>query len=296
MRKRYLKDEYGSDSCFWEANWDRDWEAKYKKPPSYPQIRPKLVERMERYLDRNMLILEGGCGDCHYVRYFSIKGYNIIGVDYAEKTIQKVKQALPELDIRYGDITHLDFPDGYFDAYYSGGVIEHFEKGPWQGIAEAHRVLKTGGYLFMSVPFMNVSRQFSTLLRKAYYKVDLDGRDTFIEEHVNDFCVRPPPDGYHFFEYVFELFEIRQHLTDHGFSIIEEMPYSSECGLIDLEGYRKLVRPAHKHRNYLNKLFAIPLLFISLIERSRYSLTNIPSGILGEFLGNMRLLVCRAVK
>ena len=46
----------------------------------------------------------------------------------------------------------MSFPDNHFDAYLSLGVIEHWEEGPQQAIDEAYRVIKPGGYFFVSTP------------------------------------------------------------------------------------------------------------------------------------------------
>jgi SAM-dependent methyltransferase len=49
----------------------------------------------------------------------------------------------------------LDYPNDYFDAYFSWGVFEHFEQGLVGPITEAWRMLKPGGFLFVSVPYQN---------------------------------------------------------------------------------------------------------------------------------------------
>ena len=63
------------------------------------------------------------------------------------------------LRIEFGDILDIPYPDGYFDAYISMGVVEHFEGGPLPPLKEAHRVLKPGGLIFVSTPTVNVLRR-----------------------------------------------------------------------------------------------------------------------------------------
>lgn len=46
-----------------------------------------------------------------------------------------------------GDIRHSRFPDGYFDLILSSSAFEHIS-GMETAIAEMHRILKSGGYLF----------------------------------------------------------------------------------------------------------------------------------------------------
>jgi SAM-dependent methyltransferase len=79
--------------------------------------------------DEKGLILEGGCGIGQMVHAFKWQGYNAVGIDFARRTIKRVKVAVPELDIRFGDVRNLPFRDGEIAGYWSFGVIEHF----WEG-------------------------------------------------------------------------------------------------------------------------------------------------------------------
>ena len=79
-------------------------------------------------------------------------GYQAIGVDFAPETIAKIKEVMPNLDVRFGDVRALDFEDDYFDGYWSLGVIEHFWDGYDDILREMRRLLKPGGYAFVSFP------------------------------------------------------------------------------------------------------------------------------------------------
>jgi 2-polyprenyl-3-methyl-5-hydroxy-6-metoxy-1,4-benzoquinol methylase len=82
---------------------------------------------LKKYLPyKNNRILEGGCGDGHLVDAMNYWGYKVVGVDFAPKTVAKIKEVMPGLDVRLGDVQALDFEDEYFDGYWSMGVIEHF--------------------------------------------------------------------------------------------------------------------------------------------------------------------------
>lgn len=293
MRKRYLHNTYGENDAFWDRTWDGDWKQKFLMPP--PVIYP-LVSSMSKYLKPSMLLLEGGCGDGRYVRYFSDLGVKTVGVDFARTTVQKINELLPNLDVKVGDIRNLDFPDGYFDAYYSGGVIEHFEDGIAPQLAEAHRVLKDGGYFFVTVPHMNFSRVVAGALFRTRKKLDLDGRNSYHKDRVSEFIVEQPPDGFHFHEYVLTSHEMRGFLVSHGFSIVEEMCFSSPFGLCDIEQYRRLIGADRARRTIINKFFAIPLKCARSIEENKTFWVQVLRGMLGIVFGNLKLYVCRTDK
>jgi SAM-dependent methyltransferase len=108
---------------------------------------------LSKYLpNKTSIILEGGCGDGHLVDAMNHWGYRAIGVDFAAKTISEIKKVAPNLDVRCGDVRSLEFEDGYFDGYFSLGVIEHFWDGYAAILSEMKRVLKVGGYAFVAVP------------------------------------------------------------------------------------------------------------------------------------------------
>jgi len=118
-------------------------------------------------------ILEGGCGAGKYVIAYRKLGYDIIGVDFSGDTIKRIMQEMGENFPAYeANLLSLPFADGYFDCYFSGGVIEHFEEGPGDVLREARRVLKKGGVLLATVPYINLLRRLSFTLCQKKAKQD----------------------------------------------------------------------------------------------------------------------------
>jgi ubiquinone/menaquinone biosynthesis C-methylase UbiE len=146
--------------------WDEHWE-KYDIKNLYPRrihSYDPIVRYTKKFLPVNGRILEGGCGLGQNVYKLHKIGYDTIGVDYAEKTVDFVKSKFPELNIIKGDVGDLPFPDDYFDGYWSIGVIEHFYEGYDGIIKEMHRVVKKGGYVFVTFPHMSVLRRIKSKL------------------------------------------------------------------------------------------------------------------------------------
>ena len=293
MRKIFLHDTYGENELFWNRIWDNDWERKCTSPP---QVMPALVARIGKYLKPDMLLLEGGCGDARYVRYFEELGVRTIGIDYARSTVIRINDLFPDLDVREGDIRNLEFPDNSFDAYYSGGVIEHFEDGIGPQLAEAHRVVKNGGYFFVTVPHMNLSRRCEAMVFSVREKTGLNGWRSFHREGLQHFITDSPPKDFHFHEYFFSSCEMRTFLSAYGFRIVDEMPFSSTHGLCDIALYRKLIGADRPNRTMVNKLFAAPLRSIRNMEDSQALSDSFLGSMFGWVFGNLKLYVCLVEK
>jgi len=146
--------------------WDSQWQADSSIRKDVIGAKSTYVTRIaQKYLKpEDGIILEGGCGRARHVAALSNNGYQCIGVDSAPKTVQALQDAVPELDVRLGDVRYLDFDDAYFAGYWSLGLIEHF----WDGYEpigrEMVRVLRPGGYLFLSFPYMSPLRKLKVRL------------------------------------------------------------------------------------------------------------------------------------
>ena len=94
--------------------------------------------------NKNINILDAGCGNGNYAFYLSSFGYkNIIAVDLFNDIDTK--------DFKYykASINQLPFNDNQFDFIYSNSVIYYLDN-PKEGIEEFNRVLKKDGMLFFT--------------------------------------------------------------------------------------------------------------------------------------------------
>lgn len=148
-------------------NWDRGWSRFDMKSYIENSKNERFVSGTTKlYInpDKSKKILEGGCGLGNFVYSLEHNGYDTYGVDFAERTIIKVNQMFPNLKITIGDVRKLDFADNYFDGYWSLGVIEHFYDGYGDILNEMKRVIKKGGYLFVTFPYMSPLRKIKARL------------------------------------------------------------------------------------------------------------------------------------
>jgi len=173
--------------------WDNQWRSNRLKEVIEQESQSRFTESVTRKFIKageEAKILDGGCGRCGVVLSLSRAGYDAYGIDYAKETITKVKELYPELKIQNGSVTNLPYVSNYFDGYWSLGVIEHDYTGFSSVIAEAYRVLKPGGYLFITYPVFSPLRRVKAFLglypewkytsqhTDAFYQFVLDFRGT----------------------------------------------------------------------------------------------------------------------
>lgn len=163
--------------------------------------------------------LEAGCGVGHWVAFLRTHGYNVEGVEYRDEAVRAALQHDPALPIRVGDVRTLDVEDGAYDAYISLGVIEHFEDGPEELLAEARRVTKganEGARLLISTPLHTPLTEKAAKRRELQEGVGKNGKVTSEER---------------FFEYLFTQTELRSLLERHGLRVIAMDYYDNYSSL-----------------------------------------------------------------
>ncbi|MDP3938055.1 MAG: methyltransferase domain-containing protein [Deltaproteobacteria bacterium] len=115
------------------------------------------------YLDllpRDAPILDAGCGAGRWVIYLRRRGYDVSGMDRSPEGLARARAFDPGARLVAGDVAAKPFPSASFGAVLSSGVVEHFEEGPAQALAEAARVLRPGGLLLVAVPYNSPLRRF----------------------------------------------------------------------------------------------------------------------------------------
>lgn len=229
------------------AFWDTQWEDAALKKSVLAGAKERFVYPLtRRYLKPGSKILEGGFGKGHFVYSLHTRGYDVYGVDYAEKTVAKVSALFPELKLSLGDVRHLDFPDNTFDGYWSVGVIEHFPEGYTPIAQEMFRVLKPGGYLFLTFPYMSPLRKLKA--RLGMYP--LFEKENFDREH--------------FYQFALNSKTVTEAFKQYGFTLVREKPYSGFKGLKDESGPLKpFFQRIYDNKSLLAKLisYSLTLLF-----------------------------------
>jgi SAM-dependent methyltransferase len=153
-RKRLVYAAQSASSDFWDFHWADHRRDTYLNPPSHRFT----VWFTRRYLPAGAAVLEGGCGMGDKVFALDRAGFKVKGIDYAVATVAMTRQYWPHLAISLGDVRQLPLASECVDGYWSLGVIEHFVDGYTHIANEMARVLRPGGYLFLTFPMMNTVR------------------------------------------------------------------------------------------------------------------------------------------
>jgi SAM-dependent methyltransferase len=201
----------------WEDTPD-SWEKRWSKRSihnllnSYSDGRLDEFGFFEDYLPKHLPVLEAGCGMGQLVMALSARGYHVIGIDYAAETIERIKEAAPQLDVSVGDVYSLEVPVKSLGGYISTGVFEHNPAGPIQGLREVTRVLHPEGVAFIAVPFLNLKRQ------RVLHDCDV------AESEILD-------NGLCFYQYYFSVEDFENLLQEAGLMVVETYPYALYAGL-----------------------------------------------------------------
>lgn len=141
--------------------WHDRWQLNRKNLKVKLEKKNKRVIKItSRYLrTEDGIILEGGCGYGGKVSSLTRAGYKVIGIDFDLQTVSFLNKNAPNIDIRSGDVRNLPIADSSVVGYWSSGVIEHFYNGFDDIAKEMSRVIKPGGYLFLTYPYMSPLRR-----------------------------------------------------------------------------------------------------------------------------------------
>jgi SAM-dependent methyltransferase len=167
MRETYRR---ANNKDYWEKRWfdipaDEPMENENKYPLKYAK----------QTVDSNDgRVLEAGCGAGRVLRYYKERGYDILGIDFIEVAVRKLKEVDPELAVEVGDITNLKYEDNFFQFVLSFGLY-HNLKGTYleKAVKETYRVLTPGGKVCASFRADNIQTKLTDGL--AEYRSKKEG-------------------------------------------------------------------------------------------------------------------------
>ncbi|HWC77839.1 MAG TPA: class I SAM-dependent methyltransferase, partial [Blastocatellia bacterium] len=235
LKMYHRQNSNGGSAAFWEETWN---DGGYEEALRFCETDPLRVI-FEQYAKAGSLMLEGGCGRGQYVSFYSRRGVDVVGLDFACDTLSRLREREEKLPLCGGNVAALPFRDQSFDVYFSNGVVEHFEDGAGDALREAWRVLRPHGTFLVSVPYLSPLRRAASIVKKS------DRRTVTVAS----------PDGGQakddrvFFQYAYRPAEFERLLADAGFRVLSTFGYSIVWGLYDLPFFDRAMHGLQGMRN-----------------------------------------------
>lgn len=234
MRKYYLEEKQ-DDKEFWKKRWEK--EGMHKADLDNPLLRyNNIIPVSDNFFSKDGRVLEAGCGACGYLAHYKKKGFDIIGVDFDEETLRRIKKRYPQFPLVVADVRSLPFKDGVFESCFYGGVIEHLEEGPTDVLNEARRVMSRTASLVLTVPYIGLKQRIENFIFR-------DKKDYKVAHSFNNSSNR------NFYSYSFTFKEIQKILKWAGFDPVFNDPVSIEYGLRDFALVRRIASRLKKSRD-----------------------------------------------
>lgn len=150
---------------YWTARWaDIPADAPMENLGVYPLKYAQMTVK-----DKAVKILEAGCGAGRVLRYYHDRGYDIVGFDFIDGAIGKLKQIDPTLKAEVADITDLRFADQSFKYVLAFGLYHNLEHGLDKAIMETYRVLQNDGAVCASFRADNIQTRLTDWLADRKY-------------------------------------------------------------------------------------------------------------------------------
>lgn len=211
-----------ADESFWHDYWETRLTPDYFRAAASKELSEDEMGRvLLREMGQDGRHLEAGCGAGYWVAALQSAGYQIEGVEYSRDLVNLVNHANTHLPVRCEDALAMDCADNTYDSYVSFGVVEHRQTGPDPFLSEAYRIVKPGGKIIISVPFLGAVRR-------------MKGQTRQFEK------LRPDVP---FFQYAFSRAEFVEYVRAAGFDILSSHPLYAHRMLLEESGlYRWLTQ------------------------------------------------------
>ena len=119
---------------------------------------PFQSEEFSKYVSKDALIVDIGCGYGRTLNELSLSGYtNLMGSDFSEGMIERGRKQFPQLTLKVKTDDRIDLPDSSVDAVILFAVLTCIAGDAEQEtlIGEIRRILKSGGVLYVNDFLLN---------------------------------------------------------------------------------------------------------------------------------------------
>lgn len=151
---------------YWAARWG---DIPADTPMNNVDVYPLKYSEMT-IKEKEGRILEAGCGAGRILRYYHDRGYQIVGMDYIDVAIRKLKTIDPTLQAETGDISDLHYVDQSFKYVLAFGLFHNLENDIDKALSETFRILEKGGAVCASFRADNIQTRITDWLEEKKSK------------------------------------------------------------------------------------------------------------------------------
>jgi SAM-dependent methyltransferase len=210
--------------------------------------RYELVPLFLELFKSHQPVLEAGCGSGRWNGWLSRHKIQSDGVDWSEELCDRARKEIPDCRFFACDMRSIPVPDKAYGGLMALGSVEHMLEGPVTALREFNRILRDDGVAIISVPYGGRLRRIMrslqapiTVLKATKLIRHLFGKPTYgksLKEAAQETNHWWYPrfsfgaQGWFFYEYEFNEFQMRAFLRDAGFSIQEEFVAFGNEGIL----------------------------------------------------------------
>lgn len=107
-----------------------------------------ILDFLKKNINPNKIILDAGCGEGRFSKYFIDIGSKITSMDFSEEYIRLAKKNIMGGKFIVGSVTNIPLKTNSFDYVFCIDVLQHVPDIK-KAIEELHRILKRGGKLII---------------------------------------------------------------------------------------------------------------------------------------------------
>ena len=163
-----------------------------------------------------------GCGTGRTTLPLFEKGYEVVGVDYSEGMIRRAQGKHPHISFEVGNCADIQFEDAVFDNAmfsFNGLMLEKDYNLRVKMLSEIYRILKPGGVLFFTTPYLD------NKVNKGYWKEKIANEGIDVTQKADRMRLGDEvtdEDGIEFFIHVPFCEEIQDMIHDVGFTCVQK--------------------------------------------------------------------------
>lgn len=122
-------------------------------------IRLRLISKILEVQDKNLKILDAGCGYGFITKMLAQKGFLVTGVDNDVNRLKVARKLFQNHEIKFlkAGLSNLPFKDRSFDLVVCLEVLEHI-KDDTKALKELKRITKSSGKIIVSFPEANTNK------------------------------------------------------------------------------------------------------------------------------------------